>query len=317
MGLGAKLAMWPVLAALLWAPLPTAAAVPAAEAAGETSRAAAQRPRLPRPAIWLLADDDTQIYLFGTIHILPPRLKWRSVALDRIVARADELVLEVAQDPGEDDFPELATLMMLSKPVPILSRVTPDRRKTLRELIEAARLPIEALDEMQTWAASMTIAVGLIAQAYAGKETAPEALTGVEDALKLDFERRRRPISGVETGPQQLGFLAGMSPQSQRRMLEEMVDDYRRGGAGATGDLDDSDWLYGDVERVGAGMESMSPELFDAILTRRNRAWTDWLIERLERPGTVLFAVGAGHLAGRDSVQSMLEARGFRVARHD
>ena len=26
----------------------------------------------PRPAIWLLADEDTSIYLFGTVHVLHP-----------------------------------------------------------------------------------------------------------------------------------------------------------------------------------------------------------------------------------------------------
>ena len=34
----------------------------------------------PRPAIWLLADEDTRIYLFGTVHVLHPDLRWRSVA---------------------------------------------------------------------------------------------------------------------------------------------------------------------------------------------------------------------------------------------
>ncbi|HEY0114242.1 MAG TPA: TraB/GumN family protein, partial [Allosphingosinicella sp.] len=44
---------------------------------------------------------------------------------------------------------------------------------------------------------------------------------------------------------------------------------------------------------------------------------TGWLAQRMERPGTVLFAVGAGHLAGRDSVQSMLAARGIQARRID
>lgn len=317
MHLGVKRGMWPALAALLFAPLP-AAAVPAATASVEAGAPAGERPALPRPAIWLLADDDTRIYLFGTIHMLPPGLKWRSVALDRVVAAADELVLEVAEDPNDADFLEMAPFVMLPKPVPILSRVTPDRRKPLSELIAAAGMPVEMFDGMQTWAAATTIAVGALAQQYAGKGASAEMLTGVEEALRADFVARRRPISGVETGPQQLGFLAGTSPRTQRRMLEEMVDDYRRiARDGAPDGSGDDDWLYGDAERVGAEMEQMPAEMFDVLITRRNRTWTDWLIERLERPGTVLFAVGAGHLAGRDSVQSMLEARGFRVIRHD
>ncbi len=61
----------------------------------------------------------------------------------------------------------------------------------------------------------------------------------------------------------------------------------------------------------------MPPELYDPLLTRRNRNWVGWLENRLQRPGTVLFAVGAGHLAGAESVQAMLAARGVTARRVD
>jgi hypothetical protein len=44
-------------------------------------------------------------------------------------------------------------------------------------------------------------------------------------------------------------------------------------------------------------------------------AWAQWLARRLEKPGTVMVAVGAGHLAGRDSVQAMLKAKGLKATR--
>ena len=51
------------------------------------------------------------------------------------------------------------------------------------------------------------------------------------------------------------------------------------------------------------------------LLDRRNAAWSAWLAERLARPGTVFVAVGAGHLAGRESVQAKLKAQGLTVSR--
>ena len=293
--------------------------VPASTAVISPIEAAPPRPTgatAPRPAIWLLADEDTRIFLFGTVHILPPELKWRSAALDRVVAEADELVLEVGEDPDAEEEAAIVPLVMLGKEVPILSRVSPDRRKLLREIIRSVGMPDGSLDGMQTWAAAMTITVAALAQAYAGEDGDPMALTGVEDALRADFVRTRRPISGVETGAQQMGFLASLPYRAQREMLESLVDSYRMGDPDAAAPNEDS-WISGDVDQVGAEMEEMPPELFDVLITRRNTAWTGWLIERLERPGDVLFAVGAGHLAGRDSVQSMLAARGFRVSRVD
>ena len=285
------------------APIPEAREAPAAamEAA-------------PRPAIWLLADEDTNIYLFGTIHMLPPGLEWRSAAFERVVDAADELVLEVAEDADDDDFAAIAAMFRTSEPVPLLDRVSRDRRQGLREMIEQLGMTVETFDGVQTWAAAMTIAVAGLIQAYAGEDGTPEDLPGVEDALRVDFTRSGRPISGVETGVQQLQFLSGLSPATQQAMLEQMVDAYRTGDPDYTAPNEDG-WVRGDVVDIAAEMAELPPELFDVLVTRRNTRWTAWLIDRLERPGTVLFAVGAGHLAGRDSLQSMLAARGLTVRR--
>lgn len=313
-----------LLLGLLWL-APAAAQPPAVpptheRGAAEAGPEAAPRPddaTAPRPAIWLLADDDTRIYLFGTVHILPPGLVWRSAALDRIVAEADELVMETAEDPNDADPAALEPFMMLGKPTPILWQVAPHRRKALREMIESVGLIPELFDGMQAWAAAMTIAVTGLSDAYGGADGPVDELTGVEDALQADFAAAGRPISGVETGEQQLGFLAGMTLRDQRAMLEAMIDAYLDGTVTDPGALGDEGWLNGDVEAIGEEMAQMPPELFDVLLTRRNRTWTGWLIDRLDRPGTVLFAVGAGHLAGRDSVQSMLAEHGLTVTRHD
>ena len=45
------------------------------------------------------------------------------------------------------------------------------------------------------------------------------------------------------------------------------------------------------------------------------KRWTDWLVKRLDTPGTVFVAVGAAHLAGDDSVQAMLKGRKLLVER--
>src|SRR6185369_1001930 len=38
--------------------------------------------REARPALWKLADADTTIYLFGTIHALPDGVEWRGRRID-------------------------------------------------------------------------------------------------------------------------------------------------------------------------------------------------------------------------------------------
>ena len=58
-----------------------------------------------------------------------------------------------------------------------------------------------------------------------------------------------------------------------------------------------------------------APELMDALLARRNANWANWVKGRLDKPGTVMVAVGAGHLAGDKSVVKMLEKQGLKVTR--
>ena len=58
-----------------------------------------------------------------------------------------------------------------------------------------------------------------------------------------------------------------------------------------------------------------SPELRQSLLTERNSNWAKWIEQRLAQPGTIMLAVGAGHLAGKDSVLEMLRRDGVQVRR--
>ena len=176
-------------------------------------------------------------------------------------------------------------------------------------------LKVEHLDRFHTWAAVMTISVASLVQAYGGSDSIEE-LPGVEDALRVDFIQSGRPISGVETGTQQMRFLSGLTPATQQAMLDEMIDDFQAGDA-TLGEPNEDGWVHGDVASIAAELDGFPPELLDVLIRRRNAAWTEWLVGRLERPGTVLFAVGAAHLAGDLSVQNMLSARGLTVRRLD
>ena len=301
--------------ALLLAPIPAAATAPTLDAAASApvQRAAAA----PRPAIWLLEDEDTRIYLFGTTHLFARGFQWRSPRLEAVIDEADELVMETADQGEMDDLAAIATLFM-DKPEPILERVSPDRRERFRTMIEASGVPIEMWDSMHSWAAAFMLMAsqGLGALDEAPAEGEP-ALSGAEEELTAAFREAGKPISAVETSEQQIAMFRTLAPSAQRALLESVIDDADAvAEAGSTGG-GDLNWARGDVEAIAREMEALSPELYDALLTRRNRAWSEWLAARLERPGTVLFAVGAGHLAGRESVQSMLAARGLRTRRID
>lgn len=286
--------------------------------AAPASAPAAQAPAEPRPALWLLADADTRIYLFGTIHMLPPNFRWRSAALDKAVAEAGELVVETYVEPGKEDeaFAGDAWQMMLPKPVPILSRVPRKYRRTVKRALKASSLPIEAYDVLETWAAAFML--GMSQQLGVMGTSDPNEAPGVEDALEEQFRTAKKPIGSVETGDDVArGLFGHFRSLSQAEQAEMLV-----GAAEGQSELaevtveDNQKWVTGDAEGMAISEgEDFPPPMYDILIRRRNAAWTVWLADRLKRPGTVLFAVGAGHLAGPDAVQRMLKNRGLQAVR--
>jgi len=265
-----------------------------------------------RPALWKLADEDTTIWLFGTIHVLPKDYRWRDKKLDAAFSSSNELVVEAVLD--RDPRSSAALLMSLGRATaklpPLIDRVRPEKRATLQDMITRSKLPIQFLDGLETWAAALML-VGVTLT-----DLGLDSNTGVEQMLEAEFKTAGKPIEGLEKPEQQLGYFDALPEESQRDFLETLLDD----PDAAREDFDKmlKAWGRGDEAGIAATFDDeieLSPHLRDVLLKSRNAAWTAWLKQRLERPGTVLVAVGAGHLAGPTSVQSMLKAEGLEVER--
>jgi uncharacterized protein len=262
-----------------------------------------------KPAMWKVSDADTTIYLFGTIHLLPEGLEWETPAFRQAVARSDALVMEAVL--GKDPMAQaqaLAKLGLAKGLPPLRERVPADKRDALDRMIKETGVPAAALDRLETWAA------GLSLLAVSFQRMGLKADAGVESKLAASY--RGKPVSGLETVEQQLGYFDGLSEESQRAFLVGVLDD----PAGARMEFQNmlDAWRRGDVAKIAETFDSettMTPELREVLMTRRNRAWAEWVQRRLDQPGTVMVAVGAGHLAGRDSVQAMLAAKGLKAQR--
>ena len=290
----------------IWALAACLAALVAQPAAARDKPAAP-----PRPAIWLVEDSDTRIYLLGTIHILPPGFHWRSAAIERLIGQADELVVEDYTPPGVE---ESMDAMLRETPLPLLGRVPEDRRPALAAAVRKSGFPRTMYDVLQSWAAAMMLDIGLSLKAMGIED--PTKAPGVEDQLEAAFRAAGKPIGSVEESDEVLAAMSAMPETAQVEMLLIIAEDSGTGASAFQEDL--AHWRAGRDEKMAVLPEDDFPaEAYEILLKRRNAAWTKWLAERLDRPGTVLFAVGAAHLAGADSVQKMLAARGLEAKRFD
>ena len=264
------------------------------------------------PALWAVADADTTIYLFGTIHLLPEKYQWRTAKFDEAVNGSQELVIETIVDEKDPRkiMSALASLAFSKGLPPIAERVPPEKRAALEDAIKLSGMPRPAFDQMETWAAAFML-LGNQFRALGLRNG-----EGVEQVLRSSFTTKGKPIGELETNIEQLSFFDKLPEKAQRALLEGAISEPKDMSKDFNGML--SAWSKGDVNGIAKTFNqdlAATPEIKDALIKQRNENWTKWIESRMATPGSVLIAVGAGHLAGKDSVIEMLKQEGLHVTR--
>ncbi len=257
------------------------------------------------PALWVARDADTVIWLFGTVHLLRPGTPWLTGAAGRAFADSDTLVLELVAPTAEETDAALVDVAPVRPP-----DLPPALGRRLRARAVALGYPREAFDATDPWFAATTLAGQSLARAGYAPAPAPETLLATLAA------RAGKPVEGLETQRAQLAMFAALPQDAQRAMLARVLDE---GDGVAAMDRIVAAWGAGDVatlDRLTRGeMARAGPAVRAALLDRRNARWAATIARWMDRPGTRFVAVGAGHLAGPDSVQARLAARGVAVVR--
>jgi uncharacterized protein YbaP (TraB family) len=235
------------------------------------------------PAIFVVGDADTTVYLFGTFHALDGKSDWFNNGVRHAFDQSNELVLETV-------IPEPVFPQIVSHPAPVQLRnlsVTPSA-----SFLASTRMAISA-----------------------GRSKGLQVDNGADIVLRRAAEVEGKSVEGLETLQFQLNMFtrmpaAGAAPTP--------------GGLKAMNSLSDSmlhmqdAWKRGDQAifvRMLGQLERGSPDTYRMMFTERNERWADWIRARMQTPGTVFVAVGAGHLAGKDSVLVKLAERGIPSAR--
>ncbi|QKG71535.1 TraB/GumN family protein [Erythrobacter mangrovi] len=262
------------------------------------------------PALWQVADEDTTIYLFGTVHALPTAVEWYTGSIATALASSDTLVTEIPPDATNDPASQQ---MVVSKAVlpaeKSLRDILPqDDRVAYEGALTTIGVPVNAFDRFEPWFAGMTLSIlPLMKNGWT-------ADSGVEHVIDVKAGEEKQRAS-LETIDYQIGLFDELPLKSQIAFL--MASATNIDGIVPMMDRMVAYWMAGDADGLATLMnESLSdPTLAQTLLYDRNANWADWIEKRLDAPGTVFIAVGAGHLAGDKSVQDFLEARSIPVTR--
>jgi uncharacterized protein len=264
------------------------------------------------PAMWVIKDADSTIYLIGTMHLLKHDSEWNAEKVKRTVKESTELWLEVADFDDPTAGAGLISKFGMDAEHPLSSKLNDNQKEQLAKIAGALSLPAQTLEPMRPWVVAILLAELQIVKA--GYD--PKA--GVETKLKVQAVAEGDRIQGFETAEEQIRFLADMPEPEQIAFLVAMLDDLEKG-------MDQVDklakaWIDGDTDTIARlsedEMKKEAPKVYDKLIIRRNVAWSKKIEQMLKGSGVQLIAVGAAHLAGPDSVQAQLAKRGIKAERY-
>lgn len=257
----------------------------------------------PQPAIWKVADTDTSIYLFGTIHVLPYDFDWRTAQLDNVADEAESLIVEGGAVPTN---PPVAP----SGLPPVVDRLNGEARTLWLGML--SMLPEEngaALDALPTWKVAQQI------DATARRRRAPPLDAGADNQLILIFKRSGKRVEAIENSVAVDETLSAVPESEQRRILSAQIQEVVRSTSINERMAIYHRWARGQRLDVNFNKVRENGALSSRLLDNRNASWADTIVRRMKDPGTVLVAVGAGHFEGERSLLQELAARGLLAER--
>jgi hypothetical protein len=262
------------------------------------------------PALWRVHGDRGTAYLLGSIHVLPPNVNWRTPEIKRAIKRADAFVFEIPLDVNTlNRVTALVGERGTLPPGESLRKMLPaDSQADLDKVLAEIKLPLTAVDNKQPWL------VSLMLDSIVMTKQMKEFAMGADGVIGAQAKASGKPVLYLETVDQQLALIAPSDPKVELQSLEAGLKSFETADSDLFAII--NAWEKGDTATLGAVVTKEfedRPEAHATFFTDRNRNWVKQIEAMLHEPKTFFIAVGAGHLAGKDSVPDLLRADGYKV----
>lgn len=271
----------------------------------------AARAETAHPALWVVRDADSTVYLFGTIHVMKDGVDWFSPDLHQRFDSASDLWLEVPDLDNTAGAMQAMQKYGMNPAGDMTKGLTDAEIKTIDELGAPYSLSAARMQMFRKWV------VGLVLTMQKIQALGYDPKVGVDLTLLQAARTANKPVHGFETLDQQMQLLAPASDEDDIASLRQALKD--------AGTLDTDlppllkAWEEGDeamlVRDLVVRMKTEDPKGYQRLIVQRNAAWEPQVEDILKGKGTAFIAVGAGHLVGPDSLVAMLRAHGIKVER--
>ncbi len=271
--------------------------------------------------LWKVTGRDTckPSYLFGTIHLETSKYIDSVPGLRDAISSVDAVYGEIQMDSLTDnDVMMRAAKNLIAPPDSTIDKLlTKEEYQLVDSVVNSyfmGMVSLETLSKLKPVALSGQLGVMQM------KKYFPKQL-GLNDVIDVAVQAAGRElgkrIGGLETTEMQINMLYGTPLDVQAQELvnfcrmdndiinysKELCDAYH------AQDLDMLEKLFL-LEEVGE--DEMTNEIIEKLAYERNRRWMNTITEIIPRE-SMLVAVGAGHLVGKDGLIELLRRDGYTV----
>ncbi|MEO8300944.1 MAG: TraB/GumN family protein [Rhizomicrobium sp.] len=270
---------------------------------------------LAYPSLWHIKGDPAkgdlgEVYLLGSVHVLPPRVHWRSPPINRALSRSDIYVFEVPQDDAA--MAELNGLVQEKGFLPpgetLRGQLHPKALADYDAAVAASGLPPASLERERPWLAALQMMFAQISKL----DFAPG--NGVDAVLMKDAAQEHKPMRYLETVADQFAVLAPDDRALELEEFESSLKDLRDMAAEFEPMV--RAWSTGNQAKLDAlinGDLDEYPEARKLLLDDRNKRWAPQIQAMLKEKHIFFVTVGAGHLTGRNGLPALLRRAGYKV----
>jgi uncharacterized protein YbaP (TraB family) len=262
------------------------------------------------PSLWHIKGEVGEVYLLGSVHVLPPDMHWRSLPIGRALSRSDIYVFEVPQD--EAALAQLSSLMQAKGFLPpdenLRAKLHPQALADYDAAVAASGLPPATLEHERPWLAALQMMFAQIAKLKFA------AGNGVDSVLMADAARQHKPMRYLETIADQFAVLAPDDPVLELEEFESGLKDLGDVAGGIEPMV--KAWSKGDqpaLDRLINGDLDSFPEARELLLDDRNKRWSPQIEAMLKEKHIFFITVGAGHLTGPGGLPALLRRAGYKV----
>jgi hypothetical protein len=280
--------------------------------------------RYPGPPLWKVSAGTHELWIFGTLPVIPKDITWGSVLVERVIARANEMLLPPGVDAAARNpfryvglFFRVRKLTRNEDGAPLKDVLPADlyaRYATIRERYDGPR----SLEQERP----VVVAGRLYARAIdASKLTFGGKLQSSIERLARDAHVKRTDTEVRADPGDLLDAAQALSRQAEidcfATVLASIENDLpgiaERARAWAVGDIDAlRRFDYPDIEGECLSFAGTSEGLSDT-LRRAQEAWLDAAQRSLAANGTTFATLGVGELLRPDGPLARLRELGYEV----